>query len=158
MDPVVHIALMLSALDIPRETSRWNSRWNFRWNFLENIYSNFKANSKQFSMRNKSKIKKKLFQSNKYFTWNKLKENRKHFEKYRKSFWKADQLSQFGGQETAANKQTPTKKICLPRHVTLSAGRSFVKLLISANSIAARICSCCPVGSYQFYVVMRNHT
>ena len=127
---LLFISRLLSALDKPREAAS-------RWDFLENIYSNFKANSKQFSMRNKSKIKKKLFQSNKYFTWNKLKENRKHFEKYRKSFWKADQLSQFGGQETTANKQTPAKKICLPRNVTLSAGRSIVKLLISANSFCS---------------------
>lgn len=128
---LLFISRLLSASEKPKDTT-------CRWEFLENIYSNFKLNSKQFSIRNKSKIKKKLFQSNKYFTWNKLKENRKNFEKYRKNFWKNESFSQFNteaqtnGFPTAKNPFS--KKIFLPRNVSLSAGKSIVKLLVSANS------------------------
>lgn len=61
-----------------------------RWEFLENVYSGQKMSStKQAPVRNKNKIKKKFFQSNKYFTWNKIKETRKNLEKYRKHMWKS---------------------------------------------------------------------
>lgn len=93
----------------------------------------------------RSKIKKKLFQSNKYFTWNKLKENRKNFEKYRKNFWKTDSFSgnQFGcgeGPSSSFNcsaKNLASRKIYLPRDVSLSAGKSIVNLLVSANSFCS---------------------
>ncbi len=67
------VSRLISIIDKSREL-------NCRWEFLENIYLNNKsAMSKTFPTRAKSKIKKKLIQSNKYFTWSKIKENRKHF-------------------------------------------------------------------------------
>ncbi len=71
---LLFISRLLSAVERPREAT-------CRWEFLENIYSNFKLSSKQMSSRNRTKIKKKLFQTNKYFQFNKLKENRKNFDK-----------------------------------------------------------------------------
>lgn len=69
----------------PREASN-------RWEFLENVYSGQKlgVGQKQAPVRNKNKIKKKFFQTNKYFTWNKIKETRKNLEKYRKHMWKSN--------------------------------------------------------------------
>lgn len=85
----------------PREASN-------RWEFLENVYSGQKlgVGQKQAPVRNKNKIKKKFFQSNKYFTWNKIKETRKNLEKYRKHMWKSSsQLDSAFGQDSHSKMQ-----------------------------------------------------
>ena len=112
-----------------------------RWEFLENIYAaqrtgaSGSSGGKQAPVRSKNKIKKKFFQSNKYFTWNKIKETRKNLEKYRKHMWKSGS----GGHLDAAFSQDAhsklhVKKVHLPRDISLAVGRSISKLLVSSNS------------------------
>lgn len=121
---LLFVSRLLSAINKNRETNRWE--------FLENIYTNHKVSSKSAPVRSKSKIKKKLFQSNKYFTWNKIKETRKNLEKYRKHLWKND--SNFSHSNSNENLVKLVKKVYLPRDVSLKVGKSIAKLLVSSNS------------------------
>jgi hypothetical protein len=113
--------------------------------------------SKTFPTRAKSKIKKKLIQSNKYFTWSKIKENRKNLDRYKKTLWKNGGGvcgsgggggggsgsgcggSSAGGNDSnssqdSLNKFNLNKKIYLPHDISLRVGRLIGKLLVSANS------------------------
>ncbi len=106
-----------------------------RWEFLENTCSNFKLNPKPLMIRNKTKIKKKIFQSSKYFNWNKMKDSRRTIDKNRKNFSKPD--SNFFNFNNDKFSKLALKKIHLPREVSLNAGRSLAKLLLSANSFCS---------------------
>jgi len=140
------VSRLISIIDKSREL-------NCRWEFLENIYLNNKsAMSKTFPTRAKSKIKKKLIQSNKYFTWSKIKENRKNLDRYKKTLWKngggvcgSSGVSGCGGgsgsggndsnsSQDSLNKFNLNKKIYLPHDISLRVGRLIGKLLVSANS------------------------
>jgi len=121
-----------------------------RWEFLENTCSNFNNKlmySNQYHamkplhlIRNKTKIKKKIFQTNKYFNWNKMKDSRRTIDKNsRKQFSKCggDANSFFHNNNDKFLKFSLKNKIHLPRDVSLRAGRSLAKLLLSANSFCS---------------------
>ena len=100
--------------------------------------------------RCKNKLKKKIFQSSKYYTWSKLKESRKSFvDKHRQQhrhLWRDSGFSSgaaSGGQcgqapmgsaaaSGAANMLAG--RVYLPRDAALRLGRLVAKLLTSANS------------------------
>ena len=119
------ISRLISIIDKSRDI-------NCRWEFLENIYLNQKSLTKPFPLRAKSKVKKKLIQTNKYFTWSKIKENRKNLDRYRKSLWKTDSFAT--SAQDNLSKLMLNKKIFLPHDISLRVGYLIGKLLVSANS------------------------
>jgi baculoviral IAP repeat-containing protein 6 len=76
---LLFISRLLISIDISKDII-------CRWEFLENTCSNFKLNPKPLMIRNKTKMKKKIFQSSKYFNWNKMKDSRRTIDKNRKKF------------------------------------------------------------------------
>jgi hypothetical protein len=84
---LLFVSRLISVIDKSRDLSMsLMVNTNSRWEFLENVYGSQKpmsnlSKASQASRSSKSKIKKKLFQSNKYFTWSKIKENRKNLDR-----------------------------------------------------------------------------
>ncbi len=64
-------------------------------------------------------------------------------KRYRKNFWKNEPFSQFSQDgimntsSSGSGRRNLPKKILLPREVSLAAGKSIVKLLVSANSFCS---------------------
>ena len=101
-----------------------------RWDFLENAHTTTKSKTNP-AIRHKTKIKKKFFQSNKYLTWNKIKETRKNLEKYKKNLWKSD----INNPNTNSNNDGKLfRKFSISRNLSLRVCKLIVKLLVSANS------------------------
>ena len=135
-----------------------------RWEFLENIYGNSnnvnnkgatklsntfrnqysqnqQSQQQQSSYFNKNKTKKKLFQTNKYFLFNKFKESRKlnlyDLKFQRKLNEKGSTSCYFSSSEKYLLNQLNEKSfnfIQLPRSLTLTLCRLLIKLLINSNS------------------------
>ena len=130
------ILLLLSRLLSVIDKSRACDAMSNRWEFLENIYTTYKLNassSKMFAARNKGRIKKKLFHSSKYFTWNKLKEQRKNFDKYKKSGagWP------YRGEPGDPMRKLLSRRLYLPREHSLSVAKLLIRLLCNANAFCS---------------------